>query len=130
MHTNTLPYLDQEIRSDAISAVTRISSEPHNMALTLRTCLESLVLTLLDVHKVGYSDDDDLAKLIELLEMQCIVTNALRQQMDEIRRLGNKAAHPKKRRYVRSYISSATAFIEVAKWANEHLRLKKAKRLE
>lgn len=124
---HTLPYLDHEIRADAISAMIRLNSEPHSTALMLRTCLESLVLTLLDANGIVYSDEDDLANLITLLERRRVVSSSIRQQMDEIRRLGNKAAHPRKRRRFRSFTPSATAFIQVAKWANEHLRLKESK---
>jgi len=127
-HTiHSLPYLDHEIRADSISALIRLDSEPHSTALLLRTCLESLVLILLDTNNIKYSDFDDLERLIALLEEFRVVSSPMRQQMDEIRRLGNKAAHPRKRRYIRSYTPSATAFIEVAVWANEYLRLKRSK---
>ncbi|MBN1830427.1 MAG: DUF4145 domain-containing protein [Deltaproteobacteria bacterium] len=100
------------------------------MALILRTCLESLVLTLLDADNVAYSDNDDLAGLIELLEKRQIITVGLKRQMDTIRRLGNKAAHPRKRERIRDFTPSATAFIQVARWSNERLRMKNVRRVE
>jgi hypothetical protein len=123
---HTLPYLPHEIRYDTLSAITRLDSEPHSTALLLRLCLESLVLILLDSAYVKYSDNDGVEKKIELLEEFDIVPSSIVAKMDAVRALGNKAAHPKKRRYIQSYAASAAAFIEVSEWANEYLRRKQS----
>jgi hypothetical protein len=112
---------------DALVAITLYDSEPHETALLLRCCLESIVLLLLpDI------DDDEKDKglwvLINKYEENCYKRNiqietGIISKMHRVRRIGNKAAHPKDRLVYKSFPECVQPFIEVAEWANRELKL-------
>ena len=114
---------------DALVAITLYDSEPHETALLLRCCLESIVLLLLP--NIGDDDKDKgLWVLINSLEDYYYKNNikieiGIISKMHKVRRIGNKAAHPKDRLVYKSFPECAQPFIEVAEWANDELKKKK-----
>jgi hypothetical protein len=113
---------------DSLVAITLYDSEPHETALLLRCCLESIVLLLLP--DIGDEDKDKgLWVLINLLEENYYerivkIDTGIISKMHKVRRIGNKAAHPKDRLVYKSFPECAQPFIEVAEWANNELRKK------
>lgn len=89
------PHIPHRIRVDALSAIARFDSEPHLSAAQLRSCLEELVIYLLDKASVNYSDKKWLEERIALLETLGLVTPTIATLMDKVRDLGNKGVLPK-----------------------------------
>jgi len=95
---HAVPQIPHKVRVDALSAIARFDSEPHVTAAQLRSCLEELVITLLDKAHISYADAKTLESRIALLESLGIVSPSVATRMDKVRDLGNKGTHPEKRR--------------------------------
>jgi hypothetical protein len=120
-----LNNLDNLTKFDALVAITLLDSEPHETALLLRCCLESLVLSLLP-DLPDSKEDECLQELI--FKLQNYYRNNYKpiddftySMMDKVRDIGNKAAHPRKRLTSIDFANSAKAFIVAAEWADEAL---------
>jgi hypothetical protein len=122
---HTLNNLDNITKFDALVAITLLDSEPHETALLLRCCLESLVLSLLPDFP-NSKKDESLQELILKLnnyyrKKNKPIDDYTYSMMDKVRDIGNKAAHPRKRLTQIDFANCAKPFIIAAEWADKTL---------
>lgn len=122
---HTLQNIDLWTKFDALVAMTLYDSEPHETALLLRCCLESLVLLLLP-NSIEVENAKGLWELTNLLKkhyrINCkYIKPEIIRGMQDVRIIGTKAAHPKNRIGDNSFIYCVRPFILVAQWVNNEI---------
>jgi len=109
---------------DMLVAITLLDSTPHETALLLRCCLETMLISWSINNSMKINGG--LANLINSVFINsqhslCPLDETTYQMMIKVNEIGTKAAHPKLRTINTNFEGCARYFIHVVEWMNRAL---------